>query len=258
MTQYRRRGLFGRLRSLLHGIFAVWVRDNESQHPRAVYEQAIEERTRQYRELKEAVAGILYMRNKLEAEITDRRVEIASAHDEIKRAIRRGEDELAVTLISRKQALAADLERAEQELEGVRAEAEEAKTNLVAFRDEIRSLEREKGRMLATLANARARARLQEALEGLSVDAEMRALEGVREHIARLSTQGELERELGDGQMRDRLAAIRDEMRTEAARRELSELKAQMLGAQLPAQAGPARPERDEPRTPEVIAVSAG
>ena len=37
---------------------------------RAVYEQAIDERTRQYRQLKEAVAGILYMRNKLEAEIT--------------------------------------------------------------------------------------------------------------------------------------------------------------------------------------------
>ena len=252
---YRPRGLLGRLRSLIHGVFALWVRDNENQHPRAVYEQAIEERTRQYRELKEAVAGILYMRNKLEAEITDRRVEIATAYDEIKRAVRRGHDDLSLTLIARKQTLVADLERAETELAGVRAEADEAKTNLVHFRDEIRSLEREKGRMLATLANAQARRRMQEALDGLSVDAEMRALEGVREHIQRLSTEGGLDREIGDDGMRHRLAEIRDEMRTEGARRELEAIKHQLRGSELPEST---RSGREEVRTPEVIPVPAG
>ncbi len=69
----RPRSLLARLRNLLRGMFAIWIRDSETQNPRAVYEQAIDERTRQYRELKEAVAGILYMRNKLEAEITERR-----------------------------------------------------------------------------------------------------------------------------------------------------------------------------------------
>ncbi len=224
----RPHGLIGRLRSLAHGIFALWIRDSERQHPRAVYEEAIHERVRQYRELKEAVAGILYMRNKLEAEITERRVEIAGMHDEIRRGIRRGRDDVALTLIARKQQLMGELEHAERELEGVRSEAEEAKVNLVRFRDEIRGLEREKGRMLATLANAQARRRMQEALEGLSVDAEMQALEGVREHIARLATEGSLERELGNEPMRSRLAAIRDEARQEAARRELDELVRQL------------------------------
>jgi phage shock protein A len=196
-----------RLRSLIHGLFAGWVRDTERRNPRVVYEQAIEERTRQYRELKDAVAGILYMRNKLEAEITD---------------------EMSLALISRKQNLMEDLERAERELDGVRAEAEEAKANLVRFREEIRSLVQEKGRMLATLANAQARRRLSEALDGLSVDAEMKALEGVREHIARLATEGSLDRELGDPVLRTRVRAIRDEAREEAARRELLELKQQL------------------------------
>ena len=144
-------------------------------------------------------------------------------------------DDTAVSLIARKQALLEELERSERELEGVRAEAEDAKSNLVRFREEIRALVREKGRMLATLANAHARRRIQQALEGLSVDAEMRALESVREHIARAATDGTLEREIGgDEGLRERLRAIRDDARTESAQRELEELKRQYLPQPLP------------------------
>jgi phage shock protein A len=223
-------GLLARFFNLIRGVLGVWIRDGEHQNPRAVYESAIQERTRQYHELKDAVAGILYMRNKLEAEISERRAEIARLHDDVRRCVRRGHDDTAVTLIARKQALFEELERSERELEGVRAEAEDAKKNLVRFREEIRALVREKGRMLATLANAHARRRIQQALEGLSVDAEMRALESVREHIARAATEGALEREIdGDEGLRDRLRAIRDDARTESAQRELAELKRQYL-----------------------------
>jgi phage shock protein A len=227
MTRERPRGLLARFRHLVKGMFAVWIRDGERQNPAAVYEQAIHERARQYRELKEAVAGILYMRNKLEGEIHERRVDIARLHDDTRRAIRRGQDELSLSLIESKQVLMEELERAERELEGLRAEAEEAKANLVRFRDEIRTLTREKGRMLATLANATARRRLTETLDGLSVDADMKALEAVRDHIARVATEGQLDRELGgnDEVTRRRLRAIRDDVRHEAARRELEELK---------------------------------
>jgi phage shock protein A len=225
----RPRSLIGRLRNLIHGIFAVWMRESEVQNPRAVYEQAIHERTVQYRKLKEAVAGILYMRNKLEAEIHERRVEIARLHDDVRRSVRGGDDDLSVMLIARKQARMEELERAERELDELRSEAEESKANLVRFREEIRALHHEKSRMLATLANAQARRRIHEALEGLSVDAEMKALESVREHIARISTEGTLERELGDPSLRTRLRAIRDEAREDAARRELEEMKRQLL-----------------------------
>ena len=237
----RPRSLFARFRNLLHGMFTIWIRDTEVQNPRAVYEQAINEKTKQYHQLKEAVAGILYMRNKLHAEITERRAEIARLHDDVRRAVRRGRDDTSVVLIATKQERMEELERAERELEGVRTEAEEAKNNLVRFREEIRSLVREKSRMLATLANAQARRRIQHALDGLSVDAEMKALETVREHIARVATEGTLERELaGDPLTRTRLRAIRDEAREEAARKELAELKRQLLpeAVQTPAPEG--------------------
>ena len=254
MEREQPRGLFARLSHLVRGMFGVWLRRTERQNPAAVYEQAISERTRQYRSLKEAVAGILYMRNKLEAEINERRVDIARLHDDIRAAIRQGQDELSLSLIENKQRLMDELERAERELESVRSEAEEAKANLVRFRDEIRSLTREKGRMLATLANANARRRMNEALEGFSVDADMKALESVRDHIARAATEGQLEREIGgDDGTRKRLRAIREDVRHEAARRELEELKTSLKPAAIPRNASapaepiPAPSEREVP-----------
>ncbi len=236
MTYQRPQGFFARFRSLVAGLFTIWIRDRENQSPEVVYQQAIGERTRQYRELKNAVAGILFMRTKLEAEINERRAEIARLHDDIRRAVRRAQDELSLSLIARKQALFDDLERAEQELQGVRSEADEAKNNLVRFRDEIRSLVREKGRMLATLANAKARRRLQVALDGLSVEAEMTALENVREYIARVATEGDLDREIGEVGVRTQLQSIRDEARLEAARVELTQLKQELANHVLEAE----------------------
>ena len=231
-----RRGLWSRFTGLIQGLFAGWLRDREERSPRAVYEHAIHERVKQYRELKEAVAGILYMRNKLEAEIRDRRLELARTLEDLRRAVRRNEDDLALTLIERKNALVAEIEHAERELEGLRNEADDAKNNLVRFREEIRSLEREKGRVIATLANAQARRRIQETLAGLSVDADVRALEGVREYVARIANEGNLERELGaDAELGGRLRALRDEARNEAARRELAELKRRGRAVPLPA-----------------------
>lgn len=255
MTNERPKSLSGRLRGLIHGVFAVWIRDSERQNPRAVYEEAIHQRTRQYRELKEAVAGILYMRNKLEAEIVERRAEIARLHDDVRRSIRSDQDELSVALISRKQLLLDDLERAERELDSVRSEAEEAKANLVAFREEIRGLTQEKTRMLATLASAQARRRMSEAIDGLSVEADMKALEGVRDHIARMSTEGYLEREIGDVAVRTRIRAIRDEVRDEAARRELKEIK-QQLRPELSEQAS--EPDDAAPGAGGRLAAAAG
>ncbi len=221
-----RNGFLARLRSLVHGLFASWLRDRESHSPQAVYEAAIAERTRQYGELKSVVAGILYMRNKLEGEISERRGEIARVHEDIRRAVQRDDDEVALALITSKETLLEDLERAQRELDDVTREVDGAKTNLVKFKGEIKALEREKVRMLATLANARARKRIQEALEGLSLDSEMRALESVREHIHRMRSESRLDQELaGDGALASRIREIRDEAKTDAARRELAELK---------------------------------
>ena len=95
-----RPGMFTRMRSLLRGVFGSWVREKEQEKQEVVYEQAIAERVRQYRELKDAVAGILYMRNKLESEIAERRAEIARLHDDVRRAVRRDDETTSLSLIA--------------------------------------------------------------------------------------------------------------------------------------------------------------
>jgi len=234
MTYPAQRGFVSRLRDLVNGIFAVWLRDRELASPDAVYERVIGERVRQYADLKRAVAGILYMRNKIEGEIRDRRAELARLHADIARAVDKNDDEVAVVLITQKDVLLQDLERSEKELDEVSAECEGAKTNLVKFRAEIRNLEREKVRMLAALANARARKRIQEAFEGLSTEVEMRALESVRAEIERMKAESRIDVDMDSG-LEKRVRAIRDEAKLEAARRELEELKRRLRpAAQLP------------------------
>jgi phage shock protein A len=233
----RPRSPIGRFFALLRGGFAGWVRRREQRSPSAVYEDAIQERTRHYADLKRAVAGILYMRNKLDGEIGELRAELARTHEEIRAAVRTGRDGQAISLIEHKHAVAEDLARAEQEIEKVRSEADEAKGNLVRFRDEIRGLEREKVRIQATLANAHARRRIQEALEGFSLDGEMRALESVREYVARVRTEGHLDEELGDEGLAARIRRIRKDSSEDAARQELEELKRSLRPQVLPADA---------------------
>ena len=80
----RRPGLIARFTGLIRGWAAGWLRDREEESPRAVYEHAISERVKQYRELKEAVAGILYMRNKLEGELEERRSRITEEYNKIR------------------------------------------------------------------------------------------------------------------------------------------------------------------------------
>jgi phage shock protein A len=226
MNERRSRGLIGRFTGLLQGWLSAWVGSRENGNPHAVYEQAIRERRRQYAELKQGVAGILYMRNKLDAELAERRKELGVLHADIERAVRGGFDDLALELIGQKERLLEDLERTQRELDEIVAEAGAAKGNLIRFRSEIHALEREKVRMLAVLANARARRRIQEALEGLSLDSDMEALDNVREQIARMRTESNLDRELGgDTGLRARVRALHDEARSEAARGELEELK---------------------------------
>jgi phage shock protein A len=229
-----RRGLFHRVRGLFRGLFTTWIQDREGQNPRAVYETAIAERLRQYEGLKQAVAGILYMRNKLEAEIRERRTELVRTQDLTRRAVERGDDEVALQLISQKEHLTGEMDRAERELEEVASEVEGATANLIKFRSEIRALEREKVRMLAVLANARARRRFQRAIDGLSVDSEMKALDNVREQIARLRSEGRLDLELDDSGIQTRIRSMRREQRDEANRAELEELKRRMRPQVLP------------------------
>ncbi|MFI5397501.1 MAG: PspA/IM30 family protein [Candidatus Binatia bacterium] len=217
--------LFARVRNLIRGVLGQWLGRREQRNPEAVYEAAIQERLDQYGKLRQAAAGVLYARTKLSKELQFKSAELSRLGTQLDIAVDHDDDAAALILISRRDVLRDDVERLATELRELTGEAEAAKKNLVAFQQEIARLRDEKVRMAARLANAQARLRLQETLNGLSPEADIRALESVRDHINRLVAEVQLGRETSDTDLERRLGKIREAEATTAARAQLDELK---------------------------------
>ena len=226
--------LFARLVNLVRGALAGWIGRREHRHPEAVYEAAIQERLGRYAKLREAAAGILYLRSKLGKELERQSDELVRVRRQLEIAVERDDDPAALALITRRDALAAEVNRLTAELTELTREAEGAKQNLIAFQDEIARLKEERVRMLARLANAKARLRFQTTLTGFSADADIRALEEVRDHVNRLVAETQVSREVGDGELEKRLGRIREAEAESAARAQLEELKRARRGELLP------------------------
>jgi len=216
---------FSRLRNLLRGTFAQWIHRREHRNPGAVYEAAIQGRLEQYGKLRAAAAGVIYMRTKLGRELEAKSAELTRLRAQLDIAVERDDDAVALTLIERRTVLASDVERLTAELSELATEAETAKKNLGTFHNEIARLREEKVRMLARLANAKARLRLHETLSGVSGDADIQALDSVRDHVNKLLAEVQLAREVGDQELEHRLGSIRDAEAAAAARAQLEEMK---------------------------------
>jgi phage shock protein A len=226
--------VLSRLRNLLRGALRQWIGTRETRNPGAVYEAAIQERLEQYGKLRQAAAAVLYMRGKLGKELEVKSAELRRVGSQLDLAIDRDDDTSALVLIGRRDWLTTEVGRVTAELGELTAEAETAKKNLVGFQNEIARLREEKVRMLARLANAKARLRLQETLAGLSPDADIQALEAVREHIQRIVEEARVNRDLGDDDLERRLGKIRADEAEAAARSQLEELKRARKGKLLP------------------------
>src|SRR5262249_6542149 len=154
------------------------------------------ERLAQYLKLRETAAGVLYMRSKLAREVELKSAALKGVTKELEDAVDRDEDDVALALLSRRDVPTGAAKRGTEELAELSREAEAAKKNLIAFQSEVARLREEKVRMLARLANARARLRLQETIKGLSPDADIQALEEVRAHVERLVAEAQISREV--------------------------------------------------------------
>ena len=154
-------GFFDRLSSIWTGFLSLWISDLETRNPEAVYEAAIAERITKHRELKKAVSGIVYLRNKIQADLEAKQKELAETDPQIMIAVEQGEEEAALVLLERKNELESSIAQLTTELEKVRGQAEEAKSGLLQFQADIEKLRREKTEMLAKKSNAEARLKIQ-------------------------------------------------------------------------------------------------
>jgi len=221
-------GFFDRLSQVWKGFLSLWISDIENRNPEAVYEAAIEERIKKHRELKKAVSGIVYLRNKLQAELDQKETELAEVQLQIPVAVEEGEDEAALVLIEKKDELDSAIARLTGELEKVSGQAEDAKSGLLQFQSEIEKLKREKIAMLAKKQNAEARIKIQETLEGLSTDADIKALENVRETIHKRAAEADVSGEIKGESLDAKLKKIKAKTANAAARSQLAEMKRQL------------------------------
>lgn len=218
-------GFFSRLGNLWRGFLSLWIEGVEAEHPEAVYEAAIEARVKQYGDLKKAVSGMVYLRNKLSAELEKKTHDLNEVNAQIPVAVQSGEDDVALVLLEKKETLTNEIAGLKGELERAQAQAEEAKSSLLSFQGEINKLKAEKDQMLAKRANAEARIKIQESLEGLSMDADIKALDGVRESIHKLSAEADVTKEIGDQSLDKKLQNIKAKTASASARAQLEALK---------------------------------
>ncbi len=218
-------GFFSRLGNLWKGFLSLFVGNLEKDNPEAVYEAAINARKERYKQLKKAVSGIIVQRNKLSAELEEKSNAVADLDLQITAAVDQEEDDVALVLLQRKEELTTRITEVERELARAKEEAENAKASIVTFQAEIEKLEREKDAMLAKKEHAEARIQIQETLSGLSMDADIKALDNVRDHIDRLQAEADVSTEIGDSDLNAKLDKIKKQAGTANARAQLEALK---------------------------------
>lgn len=219
-------GVVARLYNLWRGFLSLWVSDLEKGHPEIAYENAINGMVEKFAALKKATASIIRRRDELTARLESARQEQQQVGVDLTAALATDQKDLGVVLIQKQQALLQQLAEIEGELGQASSDAEGAKASLLQVQSEIGKLKAEKDRMLAKLASAQARMRIQDQLEGLSVDAEVKALEGVRDHIKTVVAEANLGQELGNSDLDTRLAKLRQSAGAVTAGDEWEKLKA--------------------------------
>lgn len=224
--------IVNRLWNLWTGFIALWVTDVEKQHPEIAYQNSIQSMVEKYAKLKQASGRIIARKLDVEDRLQTARGELAKVDQQLNAALATSQDDLALVLIQKKNALTEDIAGLESDFAEAQKDAEEAKASLLDIKGEIDRLKAEKDRMVAKFQSAEARLKIQESLDGLSIDAEVQALSGVREHIKGRIAEAKLGTELRESDLDTRLKNLNRTAGSVTARAQLEQLKkAQAAGA---------------------------
>ncbi len=218
-------GFFARLSNLWSGFASLWISDLEKKHPEIAYENAINGMVEKYSKLKNATAAIIRRRDEITQRLKKAAGELKQIDGDLGTALDTSQDDLALVLLQKKNAIEASLTELNGDMDQAHTDAEDAKASLMAVKDEIKKLKAEKDRMLAKMNSAQARVKIQEQIEGLSVDAEVKALDNVREHIKNTVAEANLGKELNNSDLDVRLNALRKSTGDVTAKAQLEALK---------------------------------
>jgi len=218
--------LFSRIGNLWRGFLSLWISGIEKEHPEIAYENAINSMIEKYSKLKTATAGIIRRRDEIDERFKRITAELEQTEAELDTAVETGQDDLAMVLIQKKNELVKEHGELTAEAESARSDADSAKSSLMNVQSEIKKLQAERDTMLAKFQSAQARVKIQEQLDGLSVDEEVRALDNVRTHIKTTIAEANLGKELSESSLDARLDKLKNQVGDVQAKKQLEELKA--------------------------------
>jgi phage shock protein A len=225
-------GFFARLGNLWKGFLSIWISDVEKEHPEIAYENAINSMIEKYSKLKNATAAIIKRREDIDERLKRATRDLTQTEAELNAAVETNQDDLAVILIQKKNGLEQEVLEMRGDLDTASKDADSAKSSLLQVQAEIKKLKAERDVMLARMQSAQARLQIQGQLDGLSVDAEVKALDNVREHIKTTVAAANLGKELSETSLDARLAALKDKAGDVQAKQQLVELKAKRAAQQ--------------------------
>ena len=225
-------GIFTRLANLWRGFLSIWISDVEKLHPEIAYENAINSMIEKYAKLKSATAAIIRRREELDDRFKKANAELAQTEAELNTAVETNQDDLAVVLIQKKNTLSTEIAELQGDLQTAHSDADSAKSSLLSVQTEIKKLKAERDTMLAKMQSAQARMKIQEQLDGLSVDDEVRALDNVRNHIKNTIAEANLTKELSDSSLDARLSQLKNQVGDVQAKSELAAIKARRQAQQ--------------------------
>ena len=158
--------------------------------------------------------------------------------EDLEYALDEGDDESAEVLITRIDELETRVQELNIQFEDVSDQAESAFQSLNQYREEINKLKRERDEMLAKNATAQAQQQIAESLDGLSMDADIQALQRTRDSINKRVSEAKLSSKLNDNNIDSRLKNIREKSGNARAKQKLARMKAARAAKNQAAEVG--------------------
>jgi len=218
--------LLTRIANLFRGMLSLFISDLEKSNPQVAYENAINAMHKKFEKARNAVASIIANRLAAEERLKKAQTEKVQVDRDLEAAVNVGDEALGTMLIQKQEQLDSIIVSASADLERLSNQAEESKGMLIQFKGEIERLKAERDEQLARHATAKAQIQIQDQLTGLSVDAEIRALDNVRAGINQTVAKATLNNEMAGTDVDARLQKLRQAAGTTNASAKFKALQA--------------------------------
>jgi phage shock protein A len=221
--------IFNRIANLISGFFNSLLGGIEKSNPALVYEQAINNKISQHKKLREAVANLTMLRNKTNSSLEDETKRLEEIQLYLETCLNEGDDENSLMLLEQKNELEQRIQELQSESKLLNEQCEEAIESLTDHRNDIDKLKREKAFKLAQHKAAQLKNETFEQINGISEDADAKAIENIRDQIDNEIAKSNLNTELVSNSSSFKMKKFKNNSSKLRARKQLEELKAQQV-----------------------------